>query len=50
MEAPKFSRLMNRFYEAAINVLVRPDAFIDKLVRDEVTALFIHARALFFPE
>jgi adenylate cyclase len=41
MEAPEFSRLMNRFYEAAINVLVRSDAFIDKLVGDEVTALFI---------
>ena len=36
-----FSRLMNRFYEAAINVLVHEDAFIDKLVGDEVTALFI---------
>jgi adenylate cyclase len=32
---------MNRFYEATINVLVRADAFIDKLVGDEVTALFI---------
>jgi adenylate cyclase len=32
---------MNRFYEAAINVLVQADAFIDKLVGDEVTALFI---------
>jgi adenylate cyclase len=41
MEAPDFSRLMNRFYEAAINVLVRADAFIDKLVGDEVTALFM---------
>lgn len=41
MDALKFSRLMNRFYEAAINVLVREDAFIDKLVGDEVTALFI---------
>lgn len=41
MEAPEFSRLMNRFYEAAINVLIRADAFIDKLVGDEVTALFI---------
>jgi adenylate cyclase len=41
MEALEFSRLMNRFYEAAINVLVRVDAFIDKLVGDEVTALFI---------
>jgi adenylate cyclase len=41
MEATEFSRLMNRFYEATINVLVRADAFIDKLVGDEVTALFI---------
>ena len=41
MHATEFSQLMNRFYEAAINVLVRADAFIDKLVGDEVTALFI---------
>jgi adenylate cyclase len=39
--AAEFSRLMNRFYEATINVLVQADAFIDKLVGDEVTALFI---------
>lgn len=41
MDDLDFSRLMNRFYEATINVLVREDAFIDKLVGDEVTALFI---------
>jgi len=41
MNNTEFSNLMNRFYEAAINVLVREDAFIDKLVGDEVTALFI---------
>jgi adenylate cyclase len=41
MNTSEFSRLMNRFYEAAINVLVRADAFIDKLVGDKVTALFI---------
>jgi adenylate cyclase len=41
MEDNAFSQLMNEFYEAAINVLVRADAFIDKLVGDEVTALFI---------
>ena len=41
MNATAFSNLMNRFYEATINVLVRADAFIDKLVGDEVTALFI---------
>jgi adenylate cyclase len=41
MDTLEFSRLMNRFYEATINVLVHADAFIDKLVGDEVTALFI---------
>lgn len=41
MDDKTFSQLMNRFYEAAINVLVGEDAFIDKLVGDEVTALFI---------
>lgn len=41
MDTIEFSRLMNRFYETAINVLVQADAFIDKLVGDEVTALFI---------
>ncbi len=41
MNATEFSRLMNRFYEATINVLVQADALVDKLVGDEVTALFI---------
>lgn len=41
MNDSEFSRLMNRFYEATISVLVQADAFIDKLVGDEVTALFI---------
>jgi adenylate cyclase len=41
MEPTEFSRLMNRFYEETINVLILADAFIDKLVGDEVTALFI---------
>jgi adenylate cyclase len=41
MDTFEFSKLMNRFYEAAITVLVQADAFIDKLVGDEVTALFI---------
>jgi class 3 adenylate cyclase len=41
MSTQEFSQLMNRFYEAAIAVLVQADAFIDKLVGDEVTALFI---------
>lgn len=41
MNPLEFSSLMNRFYESTINVLVQADAFIDKLVGDEVTALFI---------
>jgi adenylate cyclase len=41
MNTTEFSRLMNRFYEATIHVLIHADAFIDKLVGDEVTALFI---------
>jgi adenylate cyclase len=41
MNNTEFSRLMNRFYEATINVLVQANAVIDKLVGDEVTALFI---------
>lgn len=41
MDAGRFGALMNRFYEAAIDVLVDANAFIDKLVGDEVTALFI---------
>jgi adenylate cyclase len=41
MHATEFSHLMNRFYEAAITTLIQAYAFIDKLVGDEVTALFI---------
>lgn len=35
------ARLMNRFYGAATSVLTSRDAIIDKLVGDEVMALFI---------
>ncbi len=41
MSPSDFSQLMNEFYDAVITVLVREHAFIDKLVGDEVTALFI---------
>jgi len=41
MPATEFSQLMNRFYEATIDTLSQAYAFIDKLVGDEVTALFI---------
>jgi adenylate cyclase len=35
------TELMNRFYELATSVLLRHDAVIDKLIGDEVMALFI---------
>jgi adenylate cyclase len=40
MTASDFSRLMNRFYKAATDVLIRTDAFIDNLVGDEVIGLY----------
>ena len=52
MSATDFTRLMNRFYVAATNVMVKTDAFIDKLIGDEVMAVYLpifagtnHARA-----
>lgn len=41
MSAAEFSRVMSRFYDAATHVLIRTDAFIDKLVGDEVIGLYI---------
>lgn len=41
MSPSEYSRLMNRFYVAANDVLVKTNAFIDKLVGDEVIALFV---------
>jgi adenylate cyclase len=40
MTPSDFSRLMNRFYKAATDVLIKTDAFIDKLVGDEVIGLY----------
>jgi adenylate cyclase len=40
MRAADFSRLMNRFYKQATDVLMRTDAFIDKFVGDEVIGLY----------
>src|SRR5437879_5343769 len=37
----KFSRLMNRFYDVATRVLIDSDAWIDKLVGDEVIAFYL---------
>jgi len=36
-----FAALLNRFYRAATEALIRYDAIIDKLIGDEVMALFI---------
>ncbi len=41
LEPSAFAAAMNRFYSAATEVLVRQDAIIDKLIGDEVMALFI---------
>jgi adenylate cyclase len=41
MSATEFSQLMNRFYRVATDVLIRTDAFIDKLIGDEVMAVYI---------
>jgi adenylate cyclase len=37
----EYAALLNRFYGAATEVLIRYDAIIDKLIGDEVMALFI---------
>lgn len=36
-----FSKLINRFYNAATQVLVRSDALIDKIIGDQVAAMFV---------
>jgi adenylate cyclase len=41
MGAAPFADLLNRFYRIATDVLVRHDALIDKLLGDEVMALFV---------
>lgn len=41
MTAGSFGELMNRFYKAATDVLIRTDAVIDKLVGDEVIGLYL---------
>ena len=41
MSASEYAELLNRFYATATDVLVRRDAVIDKLIGDEVMALFV---------
>jgi adenylate cyclase len=43
MSTADFSRLMNEFYAVATDVLIKSDAFIDKIIGDEVMAIFIPA-------
>lgn len=43
MGARDFSRLMNRFYKAATQVLIQADAMVDRLQGDEAIGLFIPA-------
>lgn len=41
MSAAEFTGLMNRFFDVAMGVLVQTDAWIDRLIGDEVVALYI---------
>ena len=41
MSALEFSKLINRFYTVATDVLVKTDAMVDRLIGDEVVGLFI---------
>ncbi|MGZ4176966.1 MAG: adenylate/guanylate cyclase domain-containing protein [Solirubrobacteraceae bacterium] len=43
--ATEFATLLNRFYVAATDVLLRYDAVIDKLIGDEVMAFFVRGIA-----
>ncbi len=43
--ATEFAARLNRFYETATEVLIHHDGLIDKLIGDEVMALFIHGFA-----
>jgi adenylate cyclase len=41
MSAGEFSRLISRFYDAAVTVLVDHNALVEKLLGDEVTGFFV---------
>ena len=45
MSPLEFSRLINRFYAVATDVLVKTDAMVDRLVGDEVIGLYIPGMA-----
>ncbi len=41
MTPTEFSRLINRFYAAVTGVMVRTDALIDKIIGDQVAAMYV---------
>ncbi len=41
MTSDEYSLLMNKFYSAATDVLIKTDAYIDKFVGDEVMAVYL---------
>jgi len=41
MSPTEFSKLINRFYKAATGVLVQSDAFIDKIIGDQVAGMYV---------
>jgi adenylate cyclase len=43
MRPTEFSRLMNRFFDCANRVVIESDGVVDKLVGDEVVALYVPA-------
>lgn len=45
MSPKEFTRLMSRFYDMAVSVLVDHDAFVDKFVGDEIIGIFVPAMA-----
>jgi adenylate cyclase len=45
MDITEFSQLISRFYAVATDVLIRHDAFIDKLVGDQATGFFLPGMA-----
>jgi adenylate cyclase len=41
MGASDFTRLMNRFFDVAMKIFIRTDAWVDRLIGEEVVALYI---------
>ena len=41
MSPTEFSKLVNRFYNAATQVMVRTDALIDKIIGDQVAGMYV---------